>query len=78
MLFRSRKRLGFKEQRELDGMEANIEKAENRLAELTLESGKPEIASNASKILEITKEMAGLEKEIARLYARWQELSEMA
>lgn len=72
-----KRKLGFKEQRELDGMEATIEKAEKRLAELTAESGKPEVVSNASKLLEITSEMGTLEKEIARLYARWQELSSL-
>jgi ATP-binding cassette subfamily F protein uup len=70
-----KKRLGFKEQRELDGMEANIEKAETRLAELTAESARPEVVANASRLLEITTEMAKLEAEIARLYRRWQELS---
>jgi ATP-binding cassette subfamily F protein uup len=70
-----KKRLGFKEQRELDGMESNIEKAEKRLAELTKESAKPEAVSNSSRLLEITNEMGKLEADIARLYARWQELS---
>ncbi len=70
-----KKKLSFKEQRELDTMEETIQKAENKLAELTEESSKPAIISNATKLLEITQEMAQLEKEIQRLYARWQELS---
>jgi ATP-binding cassette subfamily F protein uup len=72
---KEKKRLGHKEQRELDGMEASIEKAETRLAAVTAESAKPEVASNASRLLELTKEMGALEKEIARLYRRWQELT---
>ena len=69
-----KKRLGFKEQRELDAMEGNIEKAEGRLAELSLESGRPEVVSNAGRLTEISAEMAKLELEIARMYNRWQEL----
>ncbi|MGZ3649821.1 MAG: ABC-F family ATP-binding cassette domain-containing protein [Bdellovibrionota bacterium] len=70
-----KKKLSFKDQRELDGMEGTIGKAEARLAELTEESAKPAVTSNASKLLEITQEMGKLEKEIARLYARWEQLS---
>ena len=70
----AKKKLSFKEQRELDGMEETIQKAEARLEALTQESGTPAVVSNASKLLEITQEMGKLEKEIERLYARWQEL----
>ncbi|HEY8279594.1 MAG TPA: ABC-F family ATP-binding cassette domain-containing protein [Bdellovibrionota bacterium] len=70
-----KKKLGFKEQRELDGMEETIQKKESRLAELTAESAKPELAANATKLLELTREMSQLQKEIDRLYARWQELT---
>lgn len=71
----AKRRLGFKEQRELDNMEATIEKAETRLAALTGESAQPAVVANASRLLEITTEMAKLEAEIARLYARWQQLT---
>ncbi len=70
----SKRKLSFKEQRELDSMEENIEKAESRLSTLTQESALPSVASNATKLLEITEEMGKLEREIARLYQRWQEL----
>ncbi len=69
-----KKKLSFKEQRELDGMEETIQKAEARLEELTAQSNSPSVASNASKLLEITQEMGKLGKEIERLYARWSEL----
>jgi ABC transport system ATP-binding/permease protein len=68
-------KLGFKEQRELDGMEETIQKAEAKLAELTEQSNSPAIVSNATKLLEITQEMGKAQKEVERLYARWSELS---
>ena len=70
-----KKKLSFKEQRELDGMEGVIEQKETRLKELTLESEKPEIASNATKLLAITEEMAKLQNEIEQHYVRWSELT---
>jgi ATP-binding cassette subfamily F protein uup len=70
-----KKKLSFKEQRELDGMEATIQQVEARLAVLTEESASPAVAANGTKLLELTQEMGKLEKEIQRLYARWQELS---
>jgi ATP-binding cassette subfamily F protein uup len=70
----AKKKLGFKEQRELDGMEDAILGKEESLAALTAESAKPENAANASKLLELTREMSALQAEIERLYARWQEL----
>lgn len=69
----TKKKLGFKDQRELDGMESAIETAEARLAALTRES--EEVASNATKLLTVTQEMSVLEKEIERLYSRWAELT---
>lgn len=70
-----KRKLTHKEQRELDGMEALIAKTESRLAELTAESGKPELAANAKKLQEITAGMAVVQAEIDRLYARWEELT---
>lgn len=69
-----KEKLGFKEQRELDGMEALIAATEAKLGALEAESLKPEVASHATRLLEITSEMSSLQKEIERLYARWTEL----
>jgi ATP-binding cassette subfamily F protein uup len=69
-----KRKLSFKDQREFDGMEGRIHAAETRLSELTAESVRPEIAVNASKLTELTNEMAALQAEIDRLYARWAEL----
>jgi ATP-binding cassette subfamily F protein uup len=70
-------RLGFKEQRELDGMESLIAEQEAKLAALESESQKPELSSHASRLQEITMEMSALQKKIEGLYARWSELEAM-
>jgi ABC transport system ATP-binding/permease protein len=69
-----KRKLSFKELRELEGMEAAIHDAEGKLARLTGESAAPENASNAVALARITQELADTQKEIDRLYARWEEL----
>jgi ATP-binding cassette subfamily F protein uup len=71
---RSKKKLTYKDQRELDGMEAAIKKAEAHLEAVTNESEKPELQSNAKKMLEISLELTKAQNEIERLYTRWSEL----
>jgi ABC transport system ATP-binding/permease protein len=71
-----KRKLSFKEQRELDHMEANIQAAEQKLAKLEAESAAPENLSNSSRLTELAQEMAGAQAEIERLYARWQELEQ--
>lgn len=73
-----KKRLGYLEQREFDGMEASIETAEARLADLVLQSQQSENQSNAAKLIELSREIAELETQIQKLYARWAELGERA
>lgn len=63
------KKLSFKEQRELDGMEATIHAAEAEVARLEAESA--EYGSQAGKLLEITAALAKAQAEVERLYARW-------
>lgn len=70
----AKKKLSYKDQRELDMMEATIQKAEARLEELTNESAKPDIATNAGRLRELTEQMGTVQTEIDRLYARWAEL----
>ena len=69
-----KRKLGFNEQRELNSMESTIHEAEEALAKLTTESLLPENTSNSIRLVEISKEMTRLQKEIERLYARWAEL----
>jgi ATP-binding cassette subfamily F protein uup len=69
-----KRKLTFKEQRELDSMEETIRLIEKELAHWTEESTKSENTSNSSKLVEITDKMNHLQAEIERLYARWAEL----
>jgi ATP-binding cassette subfamily F protein uup len=69
-----KRKLSYKDQRELDGMEAAIHAAEARLAELTRESEKPENLSNAVLLARLTQELSDAQAEVDRLYSRWSEL----
>ncbi len=71
----SKRKLGFKEQRELETMEQTIHEVETQLGALAAESELPENASNATKLGKIAAEMSALQSEIERLYMRWSELS---
>lgn len=71
-----KRKLSYKEQRELDSMEETIQKAEAELASLAAESSNPSLVSNSSRLTEISKSMAKAQAEIDRLYARWNELTE--
>jgi len=70
-----KRKLGFKEQRELDSMEPTIHKLETRLAELSTESAKPENQSNSTRLTELMNELSKTQFEIERLYRRWEELA---
>jgi ATP-binding cassette subfamily F protein uup len=67
-------KLSYKEQRELDGMEAAIEAAETRKAELEAKLADPAIYSSPTKVPELHKELEAASAEVDRLYTRWQEL----
>jgi ABC transport system ATP-binding/permease protein len=69
-----KKKLSFKEQRELDTMESTIQAAESRLAEFIRQSELPENQTRATRMAEIAKQMAETQSEIDRLYSRWSEL----
>ncbi len=70
-------KLSYKDQRELDGMEAAIEVAETRKAELEAKLADPSVYSSASKVPEIQRELEAASTEVDRLYARWQELQNL-
>jgi ATP-binding cassette subfamily F protein uup len=71
-------KLSYKEQRELDGMEAAIEAAETRKAALEAQLADPAVYSNGAKVAEVQKELEATAAEVDRLYARWQELQDLA
>ncbi|HET6335942.1 MAG TPA: ABC-F family ATP-binding cassette domain-containing protein [Polyangiales bacterium] len=72
-----RKKLSYKDQREFDGMEARIHGTEAKLASLRAESERPEVMSNAGRVLELHTEMDRLQGEIDAMFARWAELEAM-
>ncbi|HUC07055.1 MAG TPA: ABC-F family ATP-binding cassette domain-containing protein [Solirubrobacterales bacterium] len=76
---RKQVKLSFKEQRELDGMEAAIEVAENRKAALEAALGDPATyAAGPQKIPAMQAELAEVGVEVEKLYARWQVLQDRA
>ncbi|WNG45611.1 ABC-F family ATP-binding cassette domain-containing protein [Archangium minus] len=71
-------KLSYKDQRELDGMEAAIEAAETRKAELEAQLVDPSVYSNGTKAAEVQKDLDAAAAEVDRLYTRWQELQNQA
>jgi ATP-binding cassette subfamily F protein uup len=72
------KKLGYKEQRELDGMQQAIEQAEGEVARIETELGRPETLDDHQRIAELGRAMAGAQEKVRTLYARWQELEARA
>ena len=68
-------KLGFKEQRELEGMEDAILAAESRKGELEAALADPATYQKAgASVAGMREELERLSAEVERLYARWQEL----
>jgi ABC transport system ATP-binding/permease protein len=70
----SRRKLGYKEQREYDAIEDTLARAEAALREARAESEHPEHASNAAKLIALLAAVDERQAEVDRLYARWAEL----
>ena len=70
----TRKKLSFKEQKELEGLPASIEALEERKTQLEdfFSSGKPDLTG------ESTKEYSAVLEQLEGLYARWEELESLA
>lgn len=71
-------KLSFKEQREYETIEAVVQEKEAQLTGLQKEIESPEVAVDSSKLMTLSKTIAELEKEIEKLYARWQDLEARA
>jgi ATP-binding cassette subfamily F protein uup len=69
-----RRKLGFKEQRELDGMEAAIEAAERACVEAEAAVADPSIAADHARMAKACRTLEAAQASVAALYARWQEL----
>jgi ATP-binding cassette subfamily F protein uup len=73
------RKLSFKEQRELDGMEASILAAEEKAQQLETTLNDPEFYATRSKEAhDLIEDLERTKKEVARLYERWNELSAIA
>ncbi|MER2560059.1 MAG: ABC transporter ATP-binding protein, partial [Myxococcaceae bacterium] len=70
-------RLSYKDQRELDGMEAAIDVAETKKQQLEQRLASPEVVSNAKELTSLSAEFELASKEVDRLYARWQQLQSL-
>jgi ATP-binding cassette subfamily F protein uup len=70
------RRLGYLEQRELDGLEEKISAAEERASEAQALMESPSIAANAVLLQERCQALDDAQKEVDRLYERWAELDE--
>jgi ATP-binding cassette subfamily F protein uup len=69
-----KRKLSFKEQRELDGMEELILSKEGALTGFQKELDDPATAANSHRLMELTQKISDLQSEIEKLYSRWAEL----
>jgi ABC transport system ATP-binding/permease protein len=69
-----KKKLGYIEQRELEGMEAAVLAAEQRMAEAERLAHDPAVAADANALQQRFAELAASQAEVERLYTRWAEL----
>jgi ATP-binding cassette subfamily F protein uup len=73
------KKIGFKEKHELAGMEAAIQAAEARVAELTATLEDPAVyRTRSTEIPSLVAALEAARAEVDRLYARWQELDSLS
>ena len=68
------RKLSYKDQRELEAMEATIEQAEAEAAALKTRLQAPENAANAALLTDLSAQLEAAEAEVARLYDRWEAL----
>ena len=71
------KKLSYKDQRDWDTLEARITETESQLAALEQESQRPEVASDAARVLSLHAQMTTLRETIDHLYTRWATLEAM-
>jgi ATP-binding cassette subfamily F protein uup len=71
---KSNKKLSYKEQRELDGMEQAIAVAEADVERCKEELADPKIALHSAKLAELSTALSNAESKIEKLYTRWAEL----
>lgn len=72
------KKLSYKEQKELEGMEQAISTAEHEIACFQLELENPEVHASSVKSLEYYKLLGEAQKKLESLFDRWQYLEDKA
>ncbi|MBU3729712.1 MAG: ABC-F family ATP-binding cassette domain-containing protein [Phycisphaerales bacterium] len=70
----TRRKLGYMEQRELDGMEAAVDAAERACSEAEAAVADPKVAASHARMAEACQRLEAAQASVAALYARWQEL----
>ena len=70
----ARRKLGYKDQRDFDTIEARIAEAEARLHSLREEQQMPEVVTDANRLLALQTKIADVEEQVTTLYGRWAEL----
>jgi ATP-binding cassette subfamily F protein uup len=73
-----KKKLSYLEQREYDGIEALVDKADARMAAAHDRLADPAVTSNATALIEALAEMEAAQHEHDAVYERWAELTEKA
>jgi ATP-binding cassette subfamily F protein uup len=69
------RKLSFKEARELEGMEAHIHAVEGEIARIEGLFASPDFhRAHATQTTQLTADLAAAKENLARLYARWEEL----
>ena len=71
----SKKKLSFKDQRDLETIEEKIQKAEEKLTEIQTQLTLPENLSQFAKLTELTASLKQQQTEVENLYKRWQSLT---
>lgn len=71
-------KLSYKDQREFDTMEATIQEAEKKVAELEEKLNQTEVQSDFAKLQELGLELTQAQARVEKLYKRWEELSRLS
>jgi len=72
-----KKKRSYNEEREYAALPEKIEKLEAEIAERQVELSKPEVFTNAARIVELQKEIADREAELEKAYERFEELDSL-
>ena len=69
-----KKKLSYKEQRELDELPARIESLEKHIAQLQEQLADPAVFTNAIRLVELQKDLSAHEEALLQAYERWEQL----